>query len=137
MPKKIKTTKKNKTPKTPKKAPAVKKTAKVSKRPVPVVAPPVAAPASPVPAHPLPLKTEAQAIWDEIKNLPIHMFGLPAQIVGQHCTPVPVEPTKLYVMSRSPAVLPSLETAIAPAFEVELADKFIIIKRAVKLPTAK
>ncbi len=137
MPKKTvkssKTSKKSKVTKSPVKAP--KKAVKKAKKVVPVVVPPAppVAPAPPVmPA--IPAKTEAEKIWDEIKNLPIQMFGLPNQTVGMHCTFVPVEPTKLYVTIRSSATLPSLESAVAPAFVVELADKWIIVTRASKLP---
>ncbi len=137
MPKKTvkssKTSNKTKVTKSPAKAP--KKAAKKAKKVVPVVVPP-APPAPPVvPAPPAtPVKTEAEKIWDEIKNLPIQMFGLPNQTVGQHCTFVPVEPTKLYVSIRSSATLPSLESAVAPAFVVELADKWVVVTRATKLP---
>lgn len=139
MPKKTvktkKSVKKNKVTK------ATKKT-KVSKKVTPpvVLAPPVAemqkgldkvaaAPPAPPPA---PVKTDADKIWDEIKGLQIQMFGLPNQFVSMHCTPVLVEPSRLYVTVRSTAALPSLEAAIAPRFTVELADKFVIIERAKK-----
>jgi hypothetical protein len=121
-------TKKNKvTKKSAKKAP--KKTVTPPVAPPPP-APPPAPPAPPKPV--LPVRSEADKIWDEIKNLPIQMFGLPDQYVVQHCTPIPVEPSVLYVTVRSSATLPSLEAAIAPAFVVELADKFVLIKRAPK-----
>ena len=76
--------------------------------------------------------TEAQKIWNEIKDLQIQMFGLPEQSVSHHCTPVTVEPSKLYLVTRSSATLPSLETAIGSRFVVELADKFVIVSRAPK-----
>lgn len=107
---------------------------KAKKAQQPVVAPPVAPtppPAPPVPP-PTPVRTEAQAIWDEIRMRPIEMFGLPAQTVEQHCTFVTVEPSALYVTIRSSATLPSLEAAIAPSFTVELADKFVIVRRVPK-----
>ena len=93
-------------------------------------------------------KTEAQLIWDEIKDLPIQMFGLPGQTVAQHCNPVWIEPTHLYVTIRASAALPALETALKEhgdnvaavvkrsggvnnsVFTVELADKFVIVTRA-------
>lgn len=121
-------TKKAKAPKkAPKKAPEVVQT--------PPPPPPVAVPAPPPPAA----KPESEKIWEEIKHLPINMFGLPSQFIMQHVTPVTVEPSSLYVTIRSTATLPSLEAAIAPAFTVELADKFVIIKRVPKplVPTKK
>ncbi|MDD5704268.1 MAG: hypothetical protein PHU23_19720 [Dehalococcoidales bacterium] len=106
----------------------VKKTAKKVKKVETPVAPPVVVAPPPAPPAP-PVKTEAEKIWDEIKNRPIQMFGLPDQYVFQHATFVTVEPTSLYVTIRSSATLPSLEAAIGPNFTVELADKFVIIKR--------
>lgn len=89
--------------------------------------------AAPV-AHPksAPVQTEAQKIWDEIQNLPILMFGLPDQTVAMHCGPIAVEPTKLYLLTRSSATLPSLEASVGKNFTVELADKFVIVARAPK-----
>ena len=48
------------------------------------------------------------------------MFGLPGQIVSQHCSFVHVEPNRLYVLIRFTATLPSLEAAISDKFAVEL-----------------
>lgn len=124
MPKK-KTTKKSKlTKKTAKKT--VKKTTKKVAPPAVVAPPVVAAPPPP------PVKSEAEKIWMEIQNRPIMMFGLPSQFVFQHCTVVNVEPSACYVTIRSTAALPSLEAAVAPDFTVELADKFVIVRRAPK-----
>lgn len=127
-----KTTKKNKVTKKTTKKP-VKKSPK--KTPVVVTPPPPPTPAAPPPPAPrvaVPVQSEADKIWNEIKHLPIQMFGLPDQFIFQHVTPVSVEPTNLYVTIRSSAALPSLEAAIAPAFVVEQADKFVVIKRAPK-----
>lgn len=79
-----------------------------------------------------PVQTEAQKIWDEIANLPILMFGLPDQTIAMHCSPMTVEPNKLYLITRSSATLPSLEASIGKNFTVELADKFVIVARAPK-----
>jgi hypothetical protein len=137
MPKKtLKAKKSSKKTKTTAKAP--KKTKKTKKAAPAVVAPPAVVPAAPaVPAVPVaapaPVKSEAEKIWSEIKDLPIDMFGLPNQFVSMHCTFVTVEPSQLYVTIRSSATLPSLEAAVAPHFVVELADKFVIVKRVPKL----
>jgi hypothetical protein len=110
-----------------------KVTKKPAKRPVKKIETPVAPPVvtPPTPA-PVPVKSEAEKIWDEIKNRPIQMFGLPDQFVFQHATYITVEPTSAYVIIRSSATLPSLEASVAPDFTVELADKFVIIKRVPK-----
>ena len=82
--------------------------------------------------HTITIKTEAEKIWEEIRNLPIMMFGLPNQLVSMHCTPLTVEPSALYVSPRSSAVLPSLEEAIGNKYVVELSAGFLTIKRAPK-----
>lgn len=126
-----KTTKKSKVTKKTAKKPAKKAPKKTVAPPAVVATPPVAPPA-PVVAAPPPVKSEAEKIWMEIQNRPIMMFGLPDQFVFQHCTLVNVEPSACYVTIRSSATLPSLETAIAPDFTVELVDKFVVIRRAPK-----
>lgn len=88
---------------------------------------PVATPAPMVPVAAVP---EAEKIWNEIKDKEIEMFALPNQTVSQHCTPFPVEPSKLYLTIRSSAVLPSLEAACGSGYVVEMADRFVIVKRA-------
>jgi len=82
------------------------------------------------------IKQESDNIWEEIKGLPIDMFGLPNQFVSMHCTPVSVEPLNLYLLTRSPAVLPSLEMAIGDQYTVELVAGYVIIKRTIKVPFA-
>jgi hypothetical protein len=74
--------------------------------------------------------TEAGKIWEEIKNKPIAMFGLPNQIISQYCAPTPVDPSRLYVMLTATAVLPSLEFAVGSGYTVELAGKYVIVARA-------
>jgi hypothetical protein len=81
--------------------------------------------------------TEAAVIWGEIKNSAIEMFAIPNQIVEMHCTPVPADPNRLFLVMTSTAVLPSLESAINKnakgsfehRFNVELADRFVIVSR--------
>ena len=129
MPKKIKKVPAKKT--VTKKVPT-KKTKTTTVKPS-VVAAPVVVPQAP----PVQVKTEAEKIWEEIQHKPIEMFALQNQFIYQHCTPVAVEPSKLYLTIRSTATLPSLEAAIGTGFTVELADKFVIIARVVVLPKPK
>lgn len=75
--------------------------------------------------------TEANKIWKEVKNIPIAMFGLPNQIISQYCVPTPVDPSRLYLMLTASAVLPSLESAVAPKYTVELAGKYVIVAPAI------
>jgi hypothetical protein len=76
--------------------------------------------------------TTAGQIWNEIKDKDIEMFALPGQKVYMHCHPVMVDPSKLYLLTNSSAVLPSLENAVGKAYVVELADKFVLVSRATK-----
>lgn len=81
--------------------------------------------------------TEAGAIWGEIKDLAIEMFALPGQVVSMHCMPVPADPSKLFLLTQSTAVLPSLEVAINKnakgvyehRFDVQQAERFVIVSR--------
>lgn len=74
-------------------------------------------------------RTPAQQTWDEIKDLPIQMFGLPGQTVAMHATPIWIEPSKLYLTIRSSATLPSLEESIKGRFNVELVDRYVVVTR--------
>jgi hypothetical protein len=136
MPKKKVTTKK--IVKATKKSPA--------KKPAPVVAPV---------AYAEPVKTDAEKIWEEIQHLPIEMFALPNQVVAQHCEPLPfaIDPSRLFLITRSTATLPSLEFSLqsftknsktraeelakkghvveVKEYTVELADKYVIVGRAI------
>lgn len=87
--------------------------------PIPVVEPPVAPVRQSVPM--------SDMIWNEIQNVSLQLFGLPGQIVSMHCTPVSIEPSKLYVSIRSAATLPALETALSDRFTVEMLDKWVAI----------
>lgn len=74
-------------------------------------------------------KTEADKIWDEIKDKKIDMFALPDQIVSQYCDPAIVEPSKLYLRTTASSTLPSLEAAIGKNYAVELVDKYVVVSR--------
>lgn len=112
---------------------------------------------APITLPPVPEKTEAEKIWEEIQLLPIEMFALPNQIVAQHCEPLPfaIDPNRLFLTIRSTATLPSLEFSLqsftknskmqaaelakrgqvmqVKEYTVELADKFVIVARALNL----
>jgi hypothetical protein len=104
------------------------KVVKVSTLPVHAQVPAVVPAVVPVRASAVPL-TEAQKIWNEIKSVPIQMFGLPNQVVEMHAQPATIEPSKLYLTIKASSTLPALETALAGHFNVELADRFLIVSR--------
>jgi hypothetical protein len=75
-------------------------------------------------------ETEASKIWSEIKDKDILMFALPGQKVSHYCTPVVVEPTKLYLLVTATSVTPSLETAIGNKYSVDLVNKYTVVSRS-------
>lgn len=76
------------------------------------------------------LETEASKIWNEIKDKDILMFALPNQKVSDYCSPVVVEPTKLYLLVTVSSVTPSLESAIGNKYSVDLVNKYTVVSRA-------
>jgi len=74
-------------------------------------------------------KTPGQVMWEEIKNHPLDMFGLPGQTVSNYCSPMDVEPSRLFLSFKVQSVLPALETALGKKFNFEMANKIIIITR--------
>ncbi len=74
-------------------------------------------------------QTEADKIWAEVSDVQLNMFSLPGQVVSTYCTQVKIEPTKLYVTATVQAVVPALDAAIGKKFDIEVANKYIIISR--------
>jgi hypothetical protein len=78
--------------------------------------------------------TEADLIWNEIKNKDIMMFSLPGQKVADYCRPMPVDPARCFLLYKAGSVVPAIENAIGDKFECLTADKYIIVSR--KKPNA-
>lgn len=74
-------------------------------------------------------KDLATVIWNEIKDKKIDVFALPNQSVEKYCTPVTIEPSKLYLTVKASAVLPALESALGPTYHIEQASKYFIISK--------
>lgn len=131
------------------------KKSRTSKKPPVAEATPVTT-LVPVPVPVVVEKTTSEKIWEEIQFLPIEMFALPSQVVGQHCAPIDnyhlVDPDRLFMTIRSSATLPSLESSLASftsslrtqatelkkrgviievkQYNVEMVDKWVIVSRA-------
>lgn len=73
--------------------------------------------------------SDADSIWEEIKDKKIEIFSLPSQTVSLHCKPVKVEPTKLYLVANATSLLPILETALGESFSIDRFDKYITVER--------
>jgi len=72
-------------------------------------------------------KTVADKIWEEIKGIELAMFSLPDQTVEKYCQQIKIEPSKLYLIFTAQAVIPALEEAVGSKFNVDLAQKYLII----------
>jgi hypothetical protein len=81
--------------------------------------------------------TEANIIWNEIKDKAIEMFALPEQKISQYAAPVSVEPSKLYLLTRASSVLPAIEAAVGKNYTVELVDKYTVVARTIVSLTRK
>ena len=72
-------------------------------------------------------------LWTAIRGQKIEIFALPRQKVEDHCTLAEalskVDPTKLYLVPKSSAVLPALEAALGENFEVDKVDKWLTVAR--------
>lgn len=73
--------------------------------------------------------SEADKIWNEIKDKEIDMFSLPGQKVSDFCHQVPIDPSRCFLIFKASSVLPSLETAIGNKYECSSAEKYIIVSR--------
>lgn len=73
---------------------------------------------------------DSQKIWDEIKNITINIYAIPNQKVKDHVTVLEVPGSELYLKLKSTAVLPALEECVGNKYEVELAEKYTIVRRA-------
>jgi hypothetical protein len=75
-------------------------------------------------------KTNAEKIWEEIKDREVNMFALPGQKINTFCSPVVVEPSKVYLTFTVTSFLPALETALGPSYKVEMAGRFLTVSYA-------
>ena len=81
-------------------------------------------------------KDVADAIWEDIQNKPIEMFALPNQTIKDHVVKLSVPGAdQLYVKLTSGAVLESLEASIGKLYDIETAEKYVIIRN--KTPEIK
>lgn len=75
------------------------------------------------------VKTEAQKIWNEIKDKEMSMFSLPSQKLSNYCKPHFVEPNRLYLIVNATATLPALEQVLGNKFVIERVNKYLAVSR--------
>lgn len=93
--------------------------------------PPAAATPATTPVVP---PTEAELIWNEIKNKEIMMFSLPGQRIFNYCRPMPIDPTRCFLLYKAGSAVPAIEAAIGDKYTCEAVDKYVIVSR--KKPNA-
>ena len=74
-------------------------------------------------------KSLPDIIWDNIKDVKLEIFALPNQLVSNYCTPIKIEPTKLYLTTSASAVLPALETALKDRYVVEQLERYLCVSK--------
>lgn len=73
--------------------------------------------------------TEANKIWNEIKNKPINMFAIQNQTVQNYCQPVSLDPSKCFLKYTASSVIPALETVLQDTYDFEASGQYIIVSR--------
>ena len=59
----------------------------------------------------------------------LNIYALPNQKVSNHVTVLEVPGDELYLKLKSTAVLPALEESLGSKYEVELSEKYTIVRR--------
>jgi hypothetical protein len=72
----------------------------------------------------------AETIWNDIKDRNIDMFALSGAKVSDYCKPVEIDPSRCFLLFKASAVLPALEAAVAGKYDIEIADRYIIVSKA-------
>lgn len=75
------------------------------------------------------VESEAEKIWNEIKNLKLEMFALPNQFVHLYYKPITIDPARLYLtaLTKATSVLTFLENAVSEKYQVEQIDRFTVL----------
>jgi hypothetical protein len=80
-------------------------------------------------------KSQADQLWNKIKNLDLELYALPDQKVHKHCKRFDIMPDCLHLKITSTAVLPALEellmkVRLAPEekFEITQAGPYTVVK---------
>jgi len=80
--------------------------------------------------------TKADQIWQQIENLKLDLYGLPAQALKKHAERKAISPDEVHLTLKSSAVLPALEIALANVnlpkgekFEISQVANFTVVKK--------
>ena len=85
--------------------------------------------------------SQADQIWDKIKDQTIEMFALPNQTVAMHCKRVDIAPNEVHLILKSSAALPALEGVLRGVklgenemFDVSQAAHYTVLKVVPQVP---
>jgi hypothetical protein len=86
--------------------------------------------------------TESDKIWDEIKDVKMALYGLPAQKVSEHAERLKLSPHEVHLRLKSSSVIASLEDCLntftdpvgnitrAHRYDIEQTENgYVIVKR--------
>lgn len=66
----------------------------------------------------------ADTVWNKVKSLKVDLFALPDVPVENYVERVDVEPSKLYLKLKVPAVLPLLEERLRKDYDVVMGQLY-------------
>lgn len=73
------------------------------------------------------IPTPSDVIWENIKDIQISLFALPAKRLSELCKRDTIEPSKCFLVPSAFSLLPILEEAIGDKYTCEMMQKYIII----------
>lgn len=76
----------------------------------------------------------ADTIWNSIKDVELPMFAVSGKTVADYCERVEIEPSKLFLKLKVPAVLPMLESVFEKKYNINMGTLYCEV--SVKAPPA-
>lgn len=67
----------------------------------------------------------SEVIWNEIKDLPLNVFGLANQKVSMWVFKVPVPGKECLLTLKASSVYPVLEEMLSKSYDVDMNDKYV------------
>lgn len=86
-------------------------------------------------------KVFVSAIWDEIKNLPVQLYSLPAQTVEQAFKLLGGDAQSVYLQAHNQVALPALEETLGcdrgrkAKYTIEQAEGYIMVRLSPTIPS--
>lgn len=71
--------------------------------------------------------TEADKIWETVKDVKLEMFALPNQTLSMYCVKKEASPDKLFLEYKISSVIPAVEAVLSSKYNVEVQDKYLVL----------